>query len=324
MNPFSQTRADTAAAWGETRLIAAIREWLGDASPTAPHGIGDDCAVFSLENHRQSLVTTDPVLWGRHFDETIAPVDVAKKLFKRNLSDIAAMGGRPRVAVVSLLLPPCTSLAWLRNFHRGLRDASLHYQVPLVGGDVSQTDGLLGACMTLIGQASGDRILSRQGASCGDSLFVTGHLGGSRLRHHFTFEPRLAEGQWLVARPEVRAGMDLSDGLAKDLPALIPASCTAELDPTSIPLSDDAVEVAAISGRSALYHALCDGEDHELLLAVDKKTDLAEFLRDWQQTFTLPLTRIGLLQSRISGDKSPVLRGLPSDMDEIHGYEHLR
>jgi thiamine-monophosphate kinase len=324
MNPFRQTRADTAAELGETLLIEAIRQWLGDASPPAPHGIGDDCAVFTLGNQSQALVTTDPVLWGRHFDQTIAPGDVAKKLFKRNLSDIAAMGGRPRVAVVSLLLPPFTSLEWLRDFHLGLRDASRHYHVPLVGGDVSQTDGLLGACMTLIGEAAGDRILTRQGASRGDHIFVTGRLGGSRLRHHYDFEPRLAEGQWLAARAEITAGMDISDGLAKDLISLIPRDCVAELHPEAIPLSEDAVEAAATSGRSALHHALCDGEDHELLITVKKEAHLDEFLLRWNQTFALPLTRIGFLSERASDDETLLLRGLPSDMSEIHGYEHLR
>lgn len=325
MNPFSEIRSETAAAWGETRLIAAIREWLGNASPPPPYGIGDDCAVFTTTPNRQSLVTTDPILWGRHFDETVAPEDAANKLFKRNLSDIAAMGGRPRVAVVSLLLPAATSLAWLRRFHLGLRDASLHYGTPLAGGDVSETDGLLGACMTMIGETTGEGFLARRGASAGDYIFVTGQLGGSRLGHHFAFEPRLHEGQWLAARAEVMAGMDISDGLAKDLLSLIPDECEVELVPEDVPLSSDAVAASKISGRSPLDHALCDGEDHELLIAVAKDADLKELLKSWSQQFAIPLTLIGRLRHRAPEADGPLLLGLPAGMNHaLHGYEHLR
>lgn len=325
MNPFTEKRSASAGGLGESLLIRTIREWLGEASPPAPAGIGDDCAVFSTTPGKKSLVTTDPVLWGRHFDEKVSPEDAAGKLFKRNLSDIAAMGGRPRIAVVSLLLPAETSLEWLKRFHLGLRDVSLKYEVPLAGGDVSQTDGLLGACMTVIGETTGDRALTRAGASPGDHLFVTGHLGGSRLGHHFSFEPRLQEGQWLSAREEVVAGMDLSDGLAKDLLALIPTDCDVSLFPDSIPLSQAALTLAGTTGRPPLEHALCDGEDHELLVAVKGDADLDAFFRSWSDRFSLPLTRIGLLKHREKNAEGSRFRGLPPEItDDLHGYEHLR
>ncbi len=113
MNPFTRQRSRSVGARGEQRLIADIRRWLGDATPAAPFGIGDDCAVIP-PTRRHQLVTTDPVIHGRHFDDTVPARAVGAKLLKRNLSDIAAMGGRPVAAVVALALAPETSTAWLR------------------------------------------------------------------------------------------------------------------------------------------------------------------------------------------------------------------
>lgn len=323
MNPFSATRAGSVAEWGEVRLIESIRHWLGAASPPPPLGIGDDCAVFSPAAGAEVLVTTDPVLWERHFDETVAPEQAAGKLLKRNLSDIAAMGGRGRMAVVSLLLPPATSIEWLGRFHHGLREASLRYGVSLAGGDVSQSDSLLGACMTLVGETVAGRALTRRGAGNEHGLYVTGRLGGSLRGHHLSFEPRLAEGQWLAAREEVAAAMDLSDGLAKDLPAFLPSGCEAELFPEAVPVSADALAMAASSGRPPLYHALCDGEDYELLVALKPGAD--SLVEEWKRRFVLPLTRIGLVRQKVENVQRSPLRGLPPGLaEEVCGYEHLR
>ncbi|HEX2862622.1 MAG TPA: AIR synthase related protein, partial [Lacunisphaera sp.] len=115
MSIFVPQRARSVAALGESLLITEIRRWLGDASPASPFGIGDDCAVIPPTTRHQ-LVTTDPVIHGWHFDHTVPARAVGAKLLKRNLSDIAAMGGRPVAAVVSLALAPETSVAWLRGF----------------------------------------------------------------------------------------------------------------------------------------------------------------------------------------------------------------
>ena len=103
MHPFTRHLPDSVSALGEAKLIAAIRRWLGDVSPRAPFGIGDDCAVLPASRGRQ-LITVDPVIYGRHFDDTVPPRAVGEKLLKRNLSDIAAMGGRPVAAVLGITL----------------------------------------------------------------------------------------------------------------------------------------------------------------------------------------------------------------------------
>ena len=198
VQPFTQNVRDSVSALGEEKLIARIRRWLGTVSPRAPFGIGDDCAVLPGVRGRQ-LITVDPVIYGRHFDATVPPRAAGAKLLKRNLSDLAAMGGRPTAAVLSLILDARVSLTWLEQFYRGLGACARRYRVPIVGGDVAQADGILAASLTLLGQAAGPRVVARTGARPGDWIHVTGVLGGSlRSGHHFRFRPRLSEGAWLA------------------------------------------------------------------------------------------------------------------------------
>lgn len=318
MNPFTSRLAQSVAARGERRLIEDIRRWLGRASPAAPFGIGDDCAVIP-PTKRHQLVTTDPVIFGQHFDATVAPRAAGAKLLKRNLSDIAAMGGRPVAAVVSLALAPQTSVRWLEQFYRGLAASALKHRVRIVGGDITQGPaGFFGAFLTLHGESVASRVVTRTGARAGDAIYVTGALGGSLLGHHHAFTPRLAEGAWLAGRLEVRAMMDVSDGLAKDLDSLTPAGLLPALDAASVPASAAARRRAKNSKRTPLAHALSDGEDYELLIVV-RVRDAARLERDWRRRFpTLPLTRIGRFVRK---------NQLPADalrLADYHGYEHLR
>ena len=318
MTPFTPKRSESVASQGERRLIVAIRGWLGRVSPRSPFGIGDDCAVLP-SSKRAQLVTTDPVLYGQHFDDRVPPRAVGAKLLKRNLSDIAAMGGRPVAAVLSLALAPDTSVAWLREFYLGLAACARRYRVKIVGGDLTQGPaGFFGAFLTLHGEAD-RRIVSRAGARPGDRIYVTGSLGGSLLGHHYRFTPRLAEGAWLARRPEVRAMMDVSDGLAKDLGALTSAGLVPALCPTAIPVSPAAKHQARLTKKSALAHALGDGEDYELLIVVRGKADRRRFERDWKRRFTgVKLSHLGTF---VAEGRLPAgaLR-----LADYHGYEHLR
>src|SRR2546430_3954555 len=221
MTPFSQRPQETVFALGEEKLIADIRRWLGRVSPPPPRGIGDDCAILPA-SPRAQVITVDPVIYQRHFDDDIPAAYVGAKLLKRNLSDLAAMGARPTAAVVALTLDPAVRTAWLEQFYRGLSRCAHRYGVEIVGGDIAQANGSLAASLTLLGEAVGKRVVTRTGGRKGDWIYVTGRLGGSRLGWHYRFSPRLAEGAWLAAQNEVRAMMDLSDGLAKDLYALTP------------------------------------------------------------------------------------------------------
>jgi len=312
---FTDNPAQAVSSLGELKLIASIRRWLGDATPPSPFGIGDDCAVLTASSLRQ-LVTVDPVIYGKHFDDTVPPRAVGEKLLKRNLSDIAAMGGRPRAAVIALALDAKTSTRWLAAFYRGLASASRRHGVPIVGGDVSHQPSGFTATLTLIGEASADRILTRHGAKTGDWIYVTGTLGGSLLGHHHRFTPRLEEGRWLADRPEVRSMMDLSDGLAKDLAALTPKNAVPALEAILVPIGAAARRQARTSGKTALHHALADGEDYELLFTCSSRADRAAFESAWKRKFKTRLSCIGRFQRTASS--------APINLRDFHGYEHLR
>ncbi|MEY2881936.1 MAG: hypothetical protein RLZZ15_4316 [Verrucomicrobiota bacterium] len=309
MSPFTNRAADSVAALGEVKLIAAIRRWLGAASPPPPHGIGDDCAVLAPSRRRQ-LLTVDPVIHGQHFDDTMAPRAVAEKLLKRNLSDLAAMGGRPTAAVIALALDRRTSVAWLEKFYRGLAACARRYCVPIVGGDVAQLDAGLVASLTLLGEVAGPRVVARAGARVGDAIFVTGVLGGSLSSgHHWKFAPRLAEGAWLARQPGVRAMMDVSDGLAKDLGALTPRGVVAALDAAALPRRQGA-DVRA---------ALTDGEDYELVFALAAGANRAALARAWARAF--PRTRLTCVGRFVRAGTRPAGS---LNLDDYRGFEHLK
>lgn len=314
MLPFSDNPAETIAALGEQKLLARIRRWLGSAMPAAPHGMGDDCAVLpeptGAGRRRAPLLTVDPVIYGEHFDDAVTPRAVGQKLLSRNLSDIAAMGGRPEAAVVALALDPRVRIDWLEGFYRGLAATARRHGVPLVGGDLATHRGGLVATLTLLGHASGPRVVTRAGARIGDFIAVSGVLGGSLASgHHWKFSPRLAEGAWLAARPEVSAMMDLSDGLAKDIHALTPPRARAALFRDLLP----------IRPGYDLRAALGDGEDYELLFTLRCEPAAARRLvAAWRKKFPrVPLTVIGRLEPS----------GAPSDgtidLSAHHGFEHF-
>jgi len=305
---FSRTLRGSVASVGEEKLIRLIRRWLGAASPAPPEGIGDDCAVLRPARDRE-LITVDPVVHGVHFDGKVPARQAGAKLLKRNLSDIAAMGGRPRAAVVALAIDGRVSLSWLAGFHRGLARESRRHGVPVVGGDVARAPGSFVATLTLVGE-SGKRVLLRTGARAGDWIYVTGTLGRSLPSgHHHRFEPRLAEGAWLAGRPEVRSMLDVSDGLAKDLPALTPRGGAPAVYAAMLPRR----------ARATVREALCDGEDYELLFSVAARAPRASLENAWRRAF--PRTRLTCIGTFVR-------RGaVPSEaikLGDYRGYEHLR
>ena len=309
MHPFTRKFAESVSALGEEKLITAIQRWLGTVSPRTPFGIGDDCAVLPAVRGRQ-LITVDPVIYGRHFDDAVPPRAVGAKLLKRNLSDLAAMGGRPTAAVLALTLDARVSTRWLEEFYRGLAACARRYRVAIVGGDVAQADGVIAASLTLLGATTGARVITCTGARTGDWIYVTGRLGDSlRSGHHFKFTPRLAEGVWLARRTSVRAMMDVSDGLAKDLRSLTPAGLTPDLAAAALPRRK----------HCSLRAALTDGEDYELVLAVAAGTHRAAFAQAWQRAF--PRTALTCIGRFVRAGSLPAGA---LNLDPYRGYEHLR
>jgi thiamine-monophosphate kinase len=276
----------------EFALIDWIRRQTA-ADPRVLIGPGDDTAEVVFAPGRTCLVTTDMLLEGSCFRLAEAgPRLVGRKALAVNLSDIAAMAGQPVAAVVSLGLPRQGGRALAEALYHGVREIADAFGTALVGGDTNSWDGPLVVSVTLLGEPTGRGAVRRSGARPGDWLFVTGPLGGSITGHHLTFTPRVREAQALHQQVELRAMIDISDGLAADLHHLCRESgCGAVLNAAAIPLSPAAQ--AATDGRLPLDHALGDGEDFELLFAVPPD-DGARLLRDQPlRPFRVTLNRIG-------------------------------
>ena len=321
MKPFAENRDDQIRDLGERELIEKISEWLGSSTPPSPFGIGDDAAV--IKAHPGDLVIAiDSLVLNKHFDEFTPPHLAGAKLLKRNISDLAAMGAIPTEAVIACLLPESTSIDWLKGFYEGLRKTAEDFSISIIGGDISSTFTELAFTLTLIGQ-SGDRALTRKSGRSGDTIWVTGSLGGSIKGKHLDFEPRLAEGSWLSSHPKVTSGMDISDGLATDLLNLCPIDCKVELETDKIPISDAAKALAEESGGNAIEHALTDGEDYELVFTLDPSCISSDFLHEWNAEFDIPITRIGVLFAKTDTTQEQI--GYIGDLTELKskGYEHF-
>jgi thiamine-monophosphate kinase len=273
-------------------------------------GIGDDAAVVR-QRHDRAVLCCDPVIEGVHFDAAAPLRLVGKKAVNRNLSDLAAMGAVPDWLLVSLVLPLGTSQTRLLELLGGIRAAAKRAACYVIGGDVASSSGPLVVTVSAFGHLPG-RALTRSGARVGDSLHVTGPLGGSIAGHHLRFQPALAEGVWLAKQ------LDISDGLLLDLQTMLAASSRsgtmlgAELDANAIPIRKAARDLA---DGQALQHALTDGEDYVLL---------------WSQRPRKPLPERGPLSTRalrsigriISEPSLWVLRAGGRERVLDQGYQH--
>jgi len=288
--------------------------------------MGDDAAVLPIPASGHLLLTNDSLVWNRHFDFSTEPEDAGAKLLKRSVSDVGAMGGRPKHAVLSIACGGNVSMDWLKRFFEGLAEEARQCGCEINGGDLSSAElDHFVSSLTLVAVA--ERPIPRQGGKAGSRVWVTGSLGGSILGKHLHFTPRWNEGLWLSEQPEVLAAMDLTDGLVVDLPYMIPGKLQARLDLSFIPVSDAARASAQDSGKPAISHAFCDGEDYELAFITDPKTNPTAFESRWKKAFPgTPLTPIGTLD-RAAGENAPHLPkvvGLDGTPIFPHeGFEHF-
>jgi thiamine-monophosphate kinase len=304
----------------ETDLIA----WLRKRVPPHPNvlvGIGDDAAVLRLPAGDDCLVTVDMLTDQVDFRlEEADPRWIGRKALAVNLSDIAAMAGVPVAAFVALVLPRRGGQRLAEELYAGMQPFAETYGVALAGGDTNSWDGPLAISITLLGRTTERGPLVRSGARPGDKIIVTGSFGGSILGRHFDFEPRVREAIELHQRYELHAGIDVSDGLSLDLARLAAESgSAARLQLDRIPLSPAAHELVKqrADGKTALEHALSDGEDFELILAVPPAA-AEQMLRE--QPLDVPLTVIGEFiagAGLIAVDASGIERPL-----EPRGFEH--
>ncbi len=265
----------------EDDLVARLTSGLR-MGPEVLAGPGDDCAVVRVTGGLQ-LLKTDCVLEGVHYRASDAPERVGWKALGRAISDVAACGGEPESALVTVAVPEDRDVAWLEGLYSGIGRAADAYGVSVVGGETARSRGGVFVSVALTGWVEAERLVLRSGGRVGDVVFVTGRLGGSFASgRHLDFAPRLAEARWLTANFRVRAMLDLSDGLGSDLPRLARASGVGfRLDRGALPCSEGC----------SVEEAISDGEDYELLFAVEAK-DADSLERVWAFG-DVPLTRIG-------------------------------
>ena len=237
--------------------------------PQVAVGIGDDAAVIAPRSESQ-IVCTDQIIDGVDFDSSQhALADVGYKSMAINLSDIAAMGGWPSAALVTLSLPRRGATRIAGDVYEGILEAAEEFQVAIAGGDLSTYEGPLAINATLLGYVPEQGAWLRSGAREDDAIVVSGALGGSLRGRHLRPQPRLSLVQTLRELVTIHAAIDISDGLSLDLDRLCAASRVgAELDVEQIPIHRDAVEMAHQSGRTPFEHAWSDGEDFELILTL--------------------------------------------------------
>ncbi len=269
--------------------------WLRERTPDTPRvlvGPGDDAAVLAPTG-RPQLVTVDMVMEGTDFHlAEVGARAAGRKAMAVNLSDMAAMAGVPTAAVVSVALPQNNGRALGEELDLGLREMADAFGVAIIGGDTNSWNGPLVISVTVLGEATERGPVLRSGAQVGDWILVTGPLGGSIRGRHLTFTPRVKEALHLHAAAELHALIDISDGLAADLNHIREESrCGAVLYAEAIPFSADGVALSRSSGKSALQHALGDGEDFELIAAVSP-VDGERLIRE-QPVQGITLTKIG-------------------------------
>jgi thiamine-monophosphate kinase len=272
-------------------------DWVRRRTPSDARvliGPGDDAAGIQLRRDTPCLVTTDMLMDGTCFrlaelGET-GPRAVGRKAMAVNLSDIAAMAGRPVAAVASVALPHQGGRRLAEELYLGLRDIADEFQTAMVGGDTNSWDGPLVISVTVLGEATGREPVRRSGARPGDWLMVTGPLGGSIRGKHLNFRPRVQEAIQLHDLVLLHAMIDISDGLAADVDHLcVESGCGAVLSADRIPISADAR--ALQDNKSPLEHALSDGEDFELVFAVAKEE--AQLLLQAQPVPGINMVHIG-------------------------------
>jgi thiamine-monophosphate kinase len=306
---------------GERALIERIRRLLPPAPAWLAVGIGDDAAIAQPDRGAFMVLTTDALVEGIHFDRRFSsPADIGHKAIAVNISDLAAMGAAPRLALLSLMLPANLPVADVEEIVSGLESLASASGVTLAGGNITRSPGPLVIDVTAVGAAKPRKYLTRGGGRAGDELYVSGQIGAAAagldwLREHGSTpaaqpgEPLLAECVRRHRRPEPRARlgmllgrtraanacMDLSDGLADAVRQVAEASrLGARVDAERLPIHTGAAQWFAGRGQDPILASVAGGDDYELLVAVPKRRR-GRLRAVISQSRGLPLTRIGEL-----------------------------
>jgi thiamine-monophosphate kinase len=313
----------------EKLLISRIRARAARRRGIAT-GIGDDCAILQVPSSHQTLVTTDFSLEGVHFRREWHPAEVVgHRCLTRGLSDIAAMGGIPIAAFLSLALPQTLPQAWVDQFLKGLLKLADRFNVSLAGGDTAQSLGGILADIVVVGSLPKGKAIQRSGARAGDRIYVTGALGGAattlkllfagrKLRpadfpRHFHPTPRIEIGRFLLEKGLASAMIDLSDGLSTDLGHICEESGVgAEIHAPAIPRAS----IGKPTREVELQSALNGGDDYELLFTAHAGKHVPSRIAG------IPITQLG----HITKDKHVLLMNEDGVASELRpkGWEHFK
>jgi thiamine-monophosphate kinase len=297
---------------GERALLARIRARLPKPPATVVVGIGDDAAVVRGPRNARTVLTTDALIEGVHFDRAFsAPADIGYKALAVNLSDLAAMGASPAWALLSLALPGGTAVEDIEALVDGLVALASSQSVALIGGNLTSSPGPLVVDVTAVGTVHPRRVLLRDGGRAGDELYLSGTIGAGAaglemLRagipatqgpasRYLRPEPRVRLGRAIGDARAARAAMDLSDGLADAVTQIAEASgCGVELDAASLPIDAGARDWWASRNEDSIVRALSGGDDYELVVALPGKWR-GRLRHATRRVADPPLTRIGVL-----------------------------
>ena len=303
----------------EFDLIAKLTKSL-PANKSVVTGAGDDCAVLDLGvPDKLVLFKTDAVVDGIHFTKDTLPEKIGRKALARCLSDIAAMAGTPVAALVTLGLPEKFEPEFVGKIYDGLNAIAEQHGVAVVGGETTTNPERILISIALLGTVARGKQVLRSGAKAGDAIFVTGDLGGSSAGKHLEFEPRLAEARWLADHFSIHAMIDLSDGLAGDLPHILKASGVgAELLKSAIPVSRAAK--LQVQKKPPFAAALTDGEDFEMLFTIASR-DAVKLLDAWKKKF--PRLKLSCIGKIVTGEGITLRDKTGSQKLNTHGYVHF-
>lgn len=333
--------------YGEFGLIDRFRSRLQYRSPRIKIGIGDDCAVYESATGNYQIITTDALIENVHFKLSTTPPNLlGRKALSVNVSDIAAMGGTPHLAFISLGIPKSFPIKFLDDLYKGINQVCMEHKIELAGGDTTASPRHLFINITMVGDVSKKHLILRSGARPGDKIFVTGAPGQSALglklltsrrkkwqgnpkfqkrmiQAHLDPVPRLSEAGKLVnSRIKITSMIDVSDGLVQDLFHICESGVGAALKEEWLPQSSEMTEFCSLNRLNAMDLILSGGEDYELLFTL-KPEDARKIEKLFHDAKT-PVTQIGEVSAQ--PEKMVLVKkdGTIKPLQEFMGFNHFK